>query len=211
MKRTASRAGVPALLLALGACATPVPPQLPVLSYARADCAAQPDLAGAISLAPDKDKRIWTVNRPVAGDTPCLQRGGIAAPYLVLALPRAGSVRMVEIGSVMEGARVFSPAVVLLDGNGVETRSFAPDQYAVRTGLLSVQFSPSERDRYALVTVDPTRMGHSYDAITTGTGSTYVPLGTTGGMNWRSGHEWQSSRGFSYEGVMRANVYRLEE
>lgn len=147
----------------------------------------------------------------MAGDTPCLVRNGVSGPYLVYALPPWGSARMVEIGAVMEAGRLFSPSVVLLDGQGVPMRAFAPDQYMVRTGVLSVQFTPQEHERFALVTADPARVGQSHDAIRTGTGSTYIPAGAYGGTNWRSGHEAQVSLGYSYEGMVRASMVAPDE
>lgn len=190
----------------LAGCATAVPPPAPVLGYARTDCAAAPDLAGAVSLVPEKPKAVWNVDRPI-GTGPCLGSAGAASPYLVFALPASGTARMIEVGALLEGARIFSPSVVLLDAEGKQTRSFAPDQYMMRTGLYSVQFTPGDAERYALVTVDPARVGQSYDALVTGVSSTYVPLGAYGGTNWRAGHEAMTSRGFSYEGTVRVNLY----
>lgn len=202
-------ATLPAMLLA--GCASTTPPAPPVLSYAATGCAAQPDLASAISLNSEKKKKVWTVDRPVAGDTPCLTRNGVSGPYLVYALPSAGTARMVELGAVMEAGRLFSPSVILLDAQGVPTRGFAADQYMFRTGVLSVQFTPQEHERFALVTADPARVGQSYDAIRTGTSSTYIPVGAYGGSNWRSGHEAQVSLGYSYEGTVRASMVAPEE
>lgn len=198
------------LALSVGACTT-APPPPPVLSYAKADCHAQPDLASAVSLTPEKKKKAWQVVGSVGGSTPCVNRAGVNGPYVVFALPPAGSARMVELGAVEEAGRLFSPSVTLLDANGAVTREFAPDQYMFRTGVLSVQFTPQENERFVLVTADPVRVGTSYDAIRTGTGSTYVPLGPYGGTNWRSGHEAQLSLAYSYEGRIRANLIAPDE
>lgn len=195
--------------LPLAGCAT-TPPSPPALQYARADCAAAPDLSRAISLTPDKKKRVWALDQPVGSNAPCLARGGGNAPYLLFSLPPAGSVRMVELGSLLEVERLFSPDVILLDELGATTRSFTPDHFMFRPGLYSVQFVPQANERFALVTADKARIGQSYDSLSLGVSSTTITT-AYGATNWRSGQETQFSRGFSYEGTLRANVYALEE
>ena len=111
---------------------------------------------------------------------------------------------------MLEPERVLSPKVVLLDAAGAETRSFRRDQYMFRPGLLSIQFVPQENERYALVTVDPEPVGESHDTIVSNTSTTTVYTGF-GASNWRSGQERMMSRGFSYEGPVRALVYRPDK
>jgi hypothetical protein len=194
----------------LGGCATTAPAISPTLAYDRPDCPAVVDTATAISLTPEKDKAIWTVDSQLVRSGPCLRRGATAAPYLVFALPDAARAKMVEIGAVLEPERVLSPKVVLLDAAGTETRSFRRDQYMFRPGLLSIQFVPQENERYALVTVDPEPIGESHDTIVSNTSTTTLYNGF-GASNWRSGHETMLSRGFSYEGPVRALVYRPDK
>ena len=194
----------------LAGCATTVPIAPATLAFARTDCVTKPETASAVSLTPEKDKKIWTVNRALSVSGPCLTREGISAPYMVFALPEAGRAKMVELGAGLNMARVVSPRVILLDANGAETRSFARDQYMFRPGLLSIQFIPQETERYAIVTVDPEPIAQSHDTVVLGTSNTYVYTGY-GATNWRSGHEAMMSRGFSYEGPISAIVYRADE
>ena len=194
----------------LGGCTTTTPAIPPTLAYDRPACPTVVDTAGAIGLTPEKDKAIWTVDAHLAGNGACLRRGAVAAPYLVFALPDAAHAKMVEIGSVLELERVLSPKVVLLDAAGAETRSFRRDQYMFRPGLLSIQFVPQVNERYALVTVDPEPVGESHDTIVSNTSTTTVYTGF-GASNWRSGQERMMSRGFSYEGPVRALVYRPDK
>lgn len=194
----------------LTGCAAGIPQAPPILSYARTGCATAPDLGTAISLAPEEDKAVWTVDTPVDAGTGCLAHHGVAGPYVVYALPPREKTRLVELGSVLEFTRLFAPEVTLLDGEGQVTRSFEPDSYMFRPGLYSVQFVPQEGERYALVTSNPALVGNKHDTIVAGTSSTYIYTGF-GGTNWQSGTEQAMSRGFSYEGMVRANVYRPEK
>lgn len=206
------RTGIAVSLLAVsvGGCAASAPPPAPVLSYAKADCHVQPDLASAVNLTPEKKKKAWQAVGTVGGTTPCLNRAGVNTPYVVFALPATGVARMVELGAVEEAGRLFSPNVTLLDAAGAVTREFAPDQYMFRPGVLSVQFTPREGERFMLVTADPSRVGTSYDAIRTGTATTPVVAYTPGlgviSSNYRSGHEAQVSLAYSYEGTIRASL-----
>ncbi|WP_394269671.1 hypothetical protein [Qipengyuania sp.] len=208
MSRT-SRLAVLAGAGMLAGCTTTAVSFPPSLTYAPATCADGVDTVSALSLVPDKDKAIWTRDDQVSAASACIRRGGAAVPYLVYALPPAGSARMVEVGAVLEPTRVVSPEVVLLDEAGNETRSFARESYMFRPGLYSVQFVPAANERFALVMVDPAPIGKTHDTITLGTSSTMVYTGF-GVSNWTAGNEAMMSRGFSYEGTMRALVYRAQ-
>ncbi len=208
MKRDALLAGAVPLLLA--GCATVEPPALPLSSFAANDCTARPELAGAVSLQPEKDKRIWMVTQPIGAQSPCLTWEGANGPYLVFALPAGGWDAPIEVGSLIEGARIFSPHVVLLDESGAQMRTFTPEQYQVRSSIYSVQFMPQPAERYVLVTSNPARIGTSYDAIRTGTRTSYYYT-AFGAGSWTSGVEAHISSGFSYGGLVQARVARPEE
>ena len=195
---------------ALAGCATTTPSYPATLSFDRTDCADAPETVTAVSLTPDKDKKIWVLDNELSAGGPCLVRNGSSGPYMVFALPDPSRAKMVELGAALDFARVVSPQVVLLDADGVETRAFTRDQYMFRPGLLSVQFVPQENERYALVTVDPEPIGESHDTIVAGTATTTIYTGF-GASTWRSGHEAMMSRGFSYEGPIRALVYRPDK
>lgn len=202
--------GLAFVSLMIAGCATAPPPLPPALTYAGKNCVFQPNLATAISLTPDNNKAIWTSDQTIDAASSCLMHHSVSGPYLVYALPPIGTARMVELGSILEFSRLFSPDVVLLDADGGITRSFGADQYMYRPGVYSVQFVPQENERYALVTSNPARIGQKHDTIVGGTSSTFIFTGY-GGMNWSSGSEAEMSRGFSYEGAMRAAVYRSEK
>ena len=194
--------------VALSACAaTPPPVYRATLDYDRTDCGMAADTASAISLLPQKKSSVWTVQRTFATSAPCLKRGEDVAPHMVFELPGEEHAKMVEVGSVLEVARVLSPKVILLDADGNETREFQRDQYMFRPGLLSVQFVPQANERYAVVTVDREPIGERHDAIvsSTATSSYYNGFGMS---NWTTGQEFNTSRAFSYEGLVRVMVYR---
>ncbi|HEX8223302.1 MAG TPA: hypothetical protein VF605_05755 [Allosphingosinicella sp.] len=187
--------------LAAGCASAPLPP--PVTTYAGTNCAAGPNLGSAIGLTPAKAKKTFTVSVPILAGSACLARAGVQTPYLVFALPADPAGKMIEVGAQMEGLRIFSPAITILDGSGNQVRSFAPDQYLYRGSLYSVQFVPRAGDRFVLVTADPARVGARYDSIAIGTSSTYL----YGGASWTSGIDEDVSRTFSYEGTVTATVY----
>ena len=203
IRRLAAAALAP--VLACGCSTVPVLP--PVTAYRATGCASAPDLSGAVSLTPERQRRIFTVENAVDRSTPCLQRGATATPYVVYALPEDAAGTMVEVGARLEAARIFSPAVATLDRAGNQVRSFVPDQYLYRGSIYSVQFVPIPDERYILVTADPDRIGRRYDAIAISTSTT--PLVSPYGVaNWTSGVDQSISRTFSYDGMVAAIVHR---
>ena len=204
---------VAALLLA-GCATTMAPPPIALTEFGAVDCVTSPDLLNAISLLPEKDRAVWVVDRVLDGRSSCLNWEGSSGPYLVFALPAPlpGEAwgAPVEIGGVLEPLRLFSPHVVLLDSQGVPTRTFEPDQYLVRSSIYSVQFQPQPGESYALVTSNPARMGSAYEGIRTGTSTSYIYTGF-GAMAWTTGVEQSVSTRFSYAGMVRALVYRPPE
>jgi hypothetical protein len=193
----------------LASCATPTPPPPPVTTFARANCVAAPDLAAAVALTPEKQKAVYTITTPVKADTPCLSRPGGPSPYVLYALPADINDKTLMIGGVLEGARIVAPEVTLLDRQGGVARTFRASDYYFRGPVYSVEFTPRAGEAYALVTVDPSRVGQRYDsiAINTSTSSTYA-AGTT--VSWTSGVDTAQSRTFSYEGSVQATVLDSE-
>lgn len=197
------------LVVALGGCTQTVISLPPVTSYEPAGCGETPDLARALSLTPDKDKAVWETTADITAQTPCAVLEGAASPYVVFALPPAERVRLIEIGSVVETVRLFSPTVSLLDGGGAVTRTLNPDSYMFRNGMLSVQFVPAEGEQFVLVSANRSVVGERREGIVAGVNTTMIYTGF-GASNWYSGAESQFSQGFSYEGKVRALVYRPE-
>lgn len=210
MRAPSTRGGLAALLgsALLAGCATaPLPP--PALTFSGQNCAVAPDLARAQSLAPEERKKHHSVFTQVDALTPCLHKGGVATPYVLYAIP-SNQVSMIEVGAQLEGQRIFSPNVSILDKSGNQVRTFGPEQYLFRTGLYSVQFVPQAGDRYILVTADPERVGKDYNSVFVGTSTTTYWTGF-GAANWTSGIDQNMSRTFSYDGVLVANVHRPDD
>lgn len=190
----------------LAACETVpyIPPSPAVLEYSRLDCAASPDLGTAISLTPDKEQALYTVNAPASAG--CLTRAeGGTTPYVAFALPTDHADKTIIVGASLEALRIQSPAVAILDRAGQVTRTFRPDEYMYRGSVYSVQFRPRENEAYVLVTADPSRVGQRYDAITVGVVTTTVTTGY-GTSQWRSGTETAQSRVFSWEGTVQVSI-----
>jgi hypothetical protein len=188
----------------VASCATPKPPP-PVTTFGRANCVAAPALAAAVALTPEKEKAVYAITTPVKADTPCLSRPSGPSPYVLYALPADIHDKTLMIGGVLEGARIVAPEVTLLDRQGGVVRTFQASDYYFRGPVYSVLFTPRAGEAYALVTVDPSRVGQRYDsiAIGTSTNSTYVAGAT---VSWTSGTDSAQSRTFSYEGSIQATV-----
>ena len=194
----------------LSACATTVPMLPSLTTFERTDCASVPDLSGAINLAPQKDKRAWYVDSYVQENGPCLIQDGQAVPYLVLALPPTGTSRAVEVGSMLEPGRLFSPHVALLDADGATVRDFDNDQMMFRSSIYSVRFVPGAGERFALITAEPTLIGKAYDVINSRIVQDYA-VAAVAGSSFLRGNETKASHVFSYDGKVRGVVYRLED
>jgi len=197
--RTFGLLAAAAAAAALAGCAT-VPAA--VTTFAGRACASEPDLAGAVSLTPKKADAPFVVTTKVDAATPCLDRSGQSGPYLVYALPADREGKVVNVGSVVEQARLLPPSVALLDSAGKVTRTFPASDLFFRGPVYSVEFRPRAEDAYVLVTTDTGRVGQSYTAIAIGT-----QTNSSGYVTWTSGVDQKVARTFSYEGSLQATVY----
>jgi len=187
------------------ACATVPPPAPAVLEYARQDCDAAPNFANAISLTPAKESQAHRVSTVMNGETACLNRNSGASPYVVYALPADREDKTLIVGGLLEGFRILSPGITLLDDQGQVTRTFSAEDFLYRGPVYSVQFRPRETEAYILVDVDQARVGARYDAINVGTSTTTVSTGYYA-SNITTGSENHSSRTFSWEGTIMVTV-----
>lgn len=190
----------------LAACATgpAIPPPAAVLEYSRVDCAAAPELSAAISLTPEKERALYSVNAPTAHG--CLTRAeGGNTPYVTFALPADHADKTIIVGASLEPLRIQSPSVAILGRDGQVTRTFRPDEYMYRGAVYSVQFRPRADEAYVLVTTDPSRVGQRYDSISVGVATTTISTGY-GTSHWRTGTEAAQSRVFSWEGAVQVSV-----
>jgi hypothetical protein len=125
---------------------------------------------------------------------------GSKSPYLVYTMPAAA--HLVEVGGAIEQVRVFPPSVSILGADGETLRTFEAAQYHNRGDRYSVQFIPQPGERYILVTVDQSLVGTTYEAVTTGTSTSYIGTGY-----WISGVDQVLARSRSYHGAVVATVY----
>ncbi len=194
----ASVAGVSAAALA-GCATTALPP--PTTSYARQDCASQPDLSKALGLTPK-----MTVSTPITAATACLAGKGGPTPYVVYALPSELGDKTFDVGAGLEGVRIFAPEVSLLNAEGAVTRTFPREQFLYRGAVYSVQFRARPGERYLMVTAAPDLVGKAYQSIAIGTSTTTVYTGV-GTASWTSGVDSSQHRTFSYDGVAQVSVF----
>jgi hypothetical protein len=190
----------------LSACATPVPAPPPVVEYAHADCTAAPELAGAVSLTPPRERAEFDVSTVVSDQTPCVGDAASGAPYIVYALPIDYSDKTITVGASVESSRIFAANAVLLDANGAVTRTIGTDQFTYRGGLYSAQFRPHQGETYLLVKADRAIVGNNYNSITLGTG-TATGCAPGACFNWSYGTEAHGAATFSYTGTIQIQVF----
>ncbi|QTC86887.1 MalM family protein [Brevundimonas pondensis] len=205
MTRLRTLGAVGLLGMTAAACATAAPPPPPALTYARQDCSATPDLSTAVSLTPDKERAVHLVASPVGPETSCLVRAGVAAPYVLYALPADFGDKTLNVGSTLEHMRIFAPNVEILDGQGNVIRTFERREYFYRGPVYSVQFRPRPGEAYLLVTAAHDLVGQQYDAIQIGVASTVVTTGLYSAVI-QTGTEAKQMRTFSYDGTVRVAI-----
>ncbi len=188
----------------LAGCATA--PPAPVVTYARQDCPASPNLAAAISLVSRKPKAVYDVTTNLDATSPCLGEPGGASPYQVYALPPDAPFKTLTVGSVLEAGRLLPPKISILDRDGKVTRSFPDGDFFFRGAVYSVQFQPKAGEAYVLVTTDRAKIGKEYKSIAIGTTTT---SGYTrgGAFSWTRGLDQAESRTFSFDGAVDVSVY----
>lgn len=200
---------------ALTGCATMPPPPPATLEFAGRDCAAAPDLARALSLTPEKERALHVVTTQVGSATPCLRQDGRETSYLLYAIPADYEDKTLTVGGYLEPLRILSPKVSVLDSHGETSRTFRTDEFMYRGLNYSVLFRPRPGERFVLVTIDPGRIGQSYDSIVIGTSTTAAAApvtsalvaGLVGGGNITTGTDFGMSRTFSWEGAAQISVH----
>ncbi|CAN5259702.1 hypothetical protein BH10PSE2_BH10PSE2_02460 [soil metagenome] len=198
----------------LAGCATMPPPPAAVLAFADRACVSAPDLALAISLTPDKERALHSVTTQVGSATPCIHRDGRDTAYVLYAIPADADDKTLTVGGYLEPLRILSPQVAVLDSHGDTSRTFRADEFLYRGANYSVLLRPRPGERYVLVTIDPDRVGKTYDSIVVGTSTTAsgsvvtsaLVAGLVGGGNYTSGTDVGLSRTFSYEGATQVIV-----
>lgn len=190
----------------LAGCVTAPPPPPALFTYDRSDCGAEPNLAPAIGLTPEKEKVLYEVLTPIGPASGCLIRGGKPTPYVIYALPSDTGNKIFDVGAVIESARIFAPEVTTLNEKGASVRTFARDKYNYRGSLYSVQFEARPEERYILVTTDSELVGQRYDSIAISTNTTTISVGVAA-SNWTTGVDTRQLRMFSYDGVARASAF----
>jgi hypothetical protein len=193
------------------ACATVevVPPAPPVIELSAKTCDEAMRLGAPTRLTPDKPRQWNNVTTPVTAATPCVSLDGRQGYYVVYELPSNGPNHVVTVGGAQEPLRIFAPEVLLLDGDGQVTRSFAPEKYMVLGDTFGVQFKPAGTERFLAVTsnsliVGLTRAGVE-QRLLAGTG-TACGVASCSSYTTYSGAEGLASRTFSHEGVISVRV-----
>ena len=195
----------------LAACQSkpPEPPPKAVTDLSGKVCDSKVSLVDAIALTPKKAKAWQDIFTQVTAETPCIGEADASANYVVYALPDHGPNHVITIGGLNQVQRTLAPKVMLLDWNGEVTRAFGSDKFQYHGENYSVQFRPSEDDRYILVETDPELVGETETGFETrlvmGQGTVATPTGSASYTTY-SGREGATWRTFSHEGVVSVRI-----
>lgn len=168
-----SSAVLPVLLMA--ACAVaPGPP--PTIDLSTRDCAITPELGDARPLLLDPGKA-QTVNLDAA--SACWQMSADSrSAYLVFRLPDAATPYLVGVTSEPQGQTLFSPRLVLLDGDGNVARELRRDAFMFHGAALYASIRSHAGERYLVVASDPGSVGQLVSQISGSTQANAVAAGT---------------------------------
>jgi hypothetical protein len=150
----------------------------PTLSLDASPCVAAPDLAGATPVPFDSEKPVTVTVNAVAS---CLQpENGERRSYAVFLLPETQSPYLVSVTSLLRGATLLSPRLLILDSQGKLARERQRDTFMFRGTSLYAGIRAYPGDRYLLVESDPATVGQRVSQVSSSTQTTAVATGAGG-------------------------------
>jgi len=154
-------------VLALAACATkPVPP--PMVDLAAVHCESDLALGGATPVLFDPKNGKMTPGL-IDGGAPCLaEKAGTRALYRVFTLPAAADSFVIDVRATPWANTILAPRVLMLDGNGRETRSATRADFTFRGQSLSTLLRSHDDERYLVVLSDSEMLGRTVSRIVEG-------------------------------------------
>lgn len=140
--------------LALSACVTNSPP--PVTKLAAVNCVEAPVTAAARELpfAAEEATRI-----ALSETSPCITTPTGPAVYEAVRLPRLDAPYLVSIGSIVQGAALFSPRLTILGEDGQMLRQIPRESFNFRGAAFDATLRIAPGDRFLLITSDPDTVG----------------------------------------------------
>ena len=191
--------------LSAAACAS-APPSFPAVTEAPTDCAEFVDVGEAVLIAPEKEgKKNYEMLHGIDSYSSCVTSpNGDNNYYVIFELPEVTENRVFTIGSRVEGMRILSPKISMLDSEGVPIREVKETDMFFRGLLYSTQIRPRENEQYILFETDGTKVGDNYDSIVTG-----FTMGTQ--YSFSSSSEVARRRKFSYHGDIMITVKDISD
>ena len=193
----ARRAAVGLGAAALAACAA-APALPPILSLDGHPCAERPDLVGAEDLPLDAGH---PVKRAFDADAACLETAGSGkSVYAVFRLPQSGEPYLLSVTSAPVGETLFSPRLVLLDGQGEILRRVPRDDFMFHGTSLYAGLRAAPAERYLVVASDPASIGQQVSHIVGDSRMIPVPVGIGAVAMIHSGSETQQFFTYAHNG-----------
>jgi len=148
----------PALFL-FAACANKSPPLLTLGGRA---CTSAPALESAIPIAIDDHELRFVFS----DKTPCFGPAGDAASvYVAYRLPAFTEPYIIDVTSEPAGQALFSPRLVLLDGDGKVIREIPRGEFTSHNASLHAALRVHPEEHYLLVASDPKTIGQQISRI----------------------------------------------
>ena len=183
----------------LAGCAVAPPGVEPIIDLGEQRCDAAPNLSLALPL-PEATSREAPVSMEFDSLLPCLrlagERAGFYAAFRIA--PERGAV-VLTISSLPLGRTIMAPRVMLMDGNGRQTRALGPDAFLFRGVGLSALVRLRAEEVFVVVGSVPGMAGKGFDRLQSSMESTVVPIGV-GAIFIRHGSEATRQMVFGHNG-----------
>ena len=189
--------GLAVLLPALLAGCAGAPAVPPVLSLDAQRCGARPDLAAAQIVPLDAGQ---PVKLDLDGHAACLESRGGKSSYVALRLPESAQPYLLTVTSAPMGETLFSPRLMLLDGEGRTLREVPRDDFMFRGQTLSARLRAAPAERYLIIASDPPSIGQQVAQITGDSGMIPVPVGIGAVAMIHTGSEKQQRFTYAHNG-----------
>lgn len=159
---------IPALGFLLTACATTPPPEATTSYTSAKACSPWFDqtVAHNIAITEPVEGYFRTFTLPSA-DTPCLSIEGKERPYVLVRLPDIENLASLNLGSILESRRVFSPEVLLLKEDLTISRTLKDKALRHRGKTLSALVRPQPGEKYIAITGNPELIGQKFAFVVT--------------------------------------------
>jgi hypothetical protein len=149
----------------------------PITSLAALRCPAQPVLDAAPNVALDPAKPLTIEFTATA---PCVEAtAGAKSAYAAIRLPDSAEPYLVSVASAPQGGTLFSPRLILADGQGRPLRERDRSTFLFRGAVLQASFRAQPDEHFLIVASDPASVGQQISRITGNVMQSGVMVGTS--------------------------------